>query len=236
MAFLHPARAMRRWSWSNRQAKILPCTFLTGRAAACITPATKWRSGAGLSDFRSRGADRQASQTSGAFQGRRIAWVLTAEKFLMELLEEGARTAKYVAWVVIDSPMDSLCSRFDEVRRRFIAGSRYCSPGTFQHVAAPEIPAPAVSPDVRVHKSTWSGIRWSIAYFSSSLSSAAVASPSAKVFACGTCRVVGQTRIYIGEGVNFFGQSGYAAGAIRRPQADHWEPRRYRPQRDFHRE
>jgi methylmalonyl-CoA/ethylmalonyl-CoA epimerase len=42
-----------------------------------------------LSDFRSRGSlIVKRSKPAVAFQGRRIAWVLTPEKFLVELLED----------------------------------------------------------------------------------------------------------------------------------------------------
>ncbi len=42
-----------------------------------------------LSDFRSRGSlIVKRPKPAVAFQGRRIAWVLTPEKFLVELLEE----------------------------------------------------------------------------------------------------------------------------------------------------
>jgi methylmalonyl-CoA/ethylmalonyl-CoA epimerase len=45
-----------------------------------------------LSDFRSRGSlIVKRPKPAVAFQGRRIAWVLTPEKFLIELLEEGSR-------------------------------------------------------------------------------------------------------------------------------------------------
>ena len=44
-----------------------------------------------LSDFRSRGSlIVKRPKPAVAFQGRRIAWVLTPEKFLVELLEEGS--------------------------------------------------------------------------------------------------------------------------------------------------
>jgi methylmalonyl-CoA/ethylmalonyl-CoA epimerase len=43
-----------------------------------------------LSDFRSRGSlIVKRPKPAVAFQGRRIAWVLTPEKFLIELLEQG---------------------------------------------------------------------------------------------------------------------------------------------------
>ncbi len=46
----------------------------------------------GLSDFRSRGSLLvKRSKPAVAFQGRRIAWVLTPEKFLVELLEESSK-------------------------------------------------------------------------------------------------------------------------------------------------
>ena len=45
-----------------------------------------------LSDFRARGAlIVKRPKPAVAFQGRRIAWVLTPEKFLIELLEEGSQ-------------------------------------------------------------------------------------------------------------------------------------------------
>jgi methylmalonyl-CoA/ethylmalonyl-CoA epimerase len=44
-----------------------------------------------LSDFRGRGClIVKRPKPAVAFQGRRIAWVLTPEKFLVELLEEGS--------------------------------------------------------------------------------------------------------------------------------------------------
>ena len=46
-----------------------------------------------LSDFRSRGSlIVKRPKPAVAFQGRRIAWVLTPEKFLIELLEEAGNT------------------------------------------------------------------------------------------------------------------------------------------------
>jgi methylmalonyl-CoA/ethylmalonyl-CoA epimerase len=46
-----------------------------------------------LSEFRSRGAlIVKRPKPAVAFQGRRIAWLLTPEKFLVELLEERAKT------------------------------------------------------------------------------------------------------------------------------------------------
>lgn len=45
-----------------------------------------------LSNFRSRGSlIVKRPKPAVAFQGRRIAWVLTPEKFLVELLEEGGK-------------------------------------------------------------------------------------------------------------------------------------------------
>ena len=50
------------------------------------------RSGAGAERLRSRGSlIVKRPKPAVAFQGRRIAWVLTPEKFLIELLEEGSR-------------------------------------------------------------------------------------------------------------------------------------------------
>jgi methylmalonyl-CoA/ethylmalonyl-CoA epimerase len=45
-----------------------------------------------LADFRARGAViAKRPKPAVAFDGRRIAWVITAEKFLVELLEAGGR-------------------------------------------------------------------------------------------------------------------------------------------------
>jgi methylmalonyl-CoA/ethylmalonyl-CoA epimerase len=47
-----------------------------------------------LSEFRARGAViAKRPKPAVAFDGRRIAWVITAEKFLVELLEQSAGTA-----------------------------------------------------------------------------------------------------------------------------------------------
>lgn len=48
-----------------------------------------------LSDFRGRGSlIAKRPKPAVAFQGRRIAWVLTPEKFLVELLEEGSQNLR----------------------------------------------------------------------------------------------------------------------------------------------
>ncbi|HLI63634.1 MAG TPA: VOC family protein, partial [Terriglobales bacterium] len=48
-----------------------------------------------LAEFRSRGAMiAKRPKPAVAFAGRRIAWVITAEKLLVELLEEKAREAR----------------------------------------------------------------------------------------------------------------------------------------------
>ena len=48
-----------------------------------------------LSDFRGRGSlIVKRPKPAVAFQGRRIAWVLTPEKFLVELLEEGSQNLR----------------------------------------------------------------------------------------------------------------------------------------------
>ncbi len=50
-----------------------------------------------LSDFRSRGSlIVKRPKPAVAFQGRRIAWVLTPEKFLVELLEEVSHSKEVV--------------------------------------------------------------------------------------------------------------------------------------------
>jgi methylmalonyl-CoA/ethylmalonyl-CoA epimerase len=50
-----------------------------------------------LSDFRSRGSlIVKRPKPAVAFQGRRIAWVLTPEKFLVELLEESSKPEEAV--------------------------------------------------------------------------------------------------------------------------------------------
>ena len=47
-----------------------------------------------LSEFRSRGAViAKRPKPAVAFEGRRIAWIITSEKFLVELLEQGAPPA-----------------------------------------------------------------------------------------------------------------------------------------------
>jgi methylmalonyl-CoA/ethylmalonyl-CoA epimerase len=50
-----------------------------------------------LSDFRSRGSlIVKRPKPAVAFQGRRIAWLLTPEKFLVELLEESSKPEEIV--------------------------------------------------------------------------------------------------------------------------------------------
>lgn len=65
----------------------------------------------------------------------------------------------------------------------------------------------------RVHKSTWQGIRWSISYFyTEPLFRGRCESVGRGFRMWNLPTVVGHTRIYIGEGVNFFGAVGIWSG------------------------
>ncbi len=79
------------WSWSSPTAPTLPCYASLnekggGLHHACYEVGNLEQE---LSDFRSRGSlIVKRPKPAVAFQGRRIAWLLTPEKFLVELLEE----------------------------------------------------------------------------------------------------------------------------------------------------
>ena len=93
------ARAMRRSNWCSRWARDSPVQrFLQqggGMHHLCYEVADLE---AELAAFRSRGAAiASRPKPAVAFGGRRIAWVITSEKFLVELLEEKLRNSSLQA-------------------------------------------------------------------------------------------------------------------------------------------
>ncbi len=81
-------------NWWNPRGKILPCCAFCGRREpACTTFAYEVEDlERGMAEMKTRGAIiARRPKPAVAFQGRRIAWMLTAEKLLVELLEIAAK-------------------------------------------------------------------------------------------------------------------------------------------------